>query len=199
MHAIQTGDDHCLCPFCRVPAPESDREYIERIMKRIDANDAESIYALGCYYRRGGMGFRQNKRKAMKLYLRAGKLGCMAAYCNVGYAYEIGECVESDMDKAKYYYELAAMGGHVKTRCNLGKIEMRAGNMKRAVKHFMISAGAGDDDSLKKIRECYLNGHATKDDFEKALRTHKESKDEMKSEQREAAAADRSRNCLLAL
>ena len=34
-----------------------------------------------------------------------------------------------------------------------------------------------------------MHGHATKDDFEKALRTHKDAKDEMKSEQREAAAA----------
>ena len=30
---------------------------------------------------------------------------------------------------------------------------------------------------------------ATKDDFEKALRAHKEASDEMKSDQREAAAA----------
>jgi hypothetical protein len=34
-----------------------------------------------------------------------------------------------------------------------------------------------------------MNGHATKDDFEKALHTHKDAKDEMESEQREAAAA----------
>jgi hypothetical protein len=53
----------------------------------------------------------------------------------------------------------------------------------------MIAAGAGHDESLKKVRECYLSGHATKDDFEKALRAHKEAADEMKSVQREAAAA----------
>jgi hypothetical protein len=53
----------------------------------------------------------------------------------------------------------------------------------------MISARAGLDESLKEIRNCFVNGHATKDEFEKALRAHKESKDEMKSDQREAAAA----------
>ena len=53
----------------------------------------------------------------------------------------------------------------------------------------MISAGAGCDDSLKLIQQCFLSGHASKDDFEKALRSHKEAKDEVKSEQREAAAA----------
>ena len=53
----------------------------------------------------------------------------------------------------------------------------------------MIAARAGYDDSLKGIRVCYLNGHVTKDDFGKALRAHKEAKDEMKSDQREAVAA----------
>ena len=60
--------------------------------------------------------------------------------------------------------------------------------MKTAVKHWMISAAAGWDESLNFIQKGYLNGRATKDDFEKALRAHQASKDEMKSEQREAAA-----------
>ena len=34
-----------------------------------------------------------------------------------------------------------------------------------------------------------MNGHATKADFEKALRAHKEAKDEVKSDQRDKAAA----------
>ena len=58
----------------------------------------------------------------------------------------------------------------------------------------MMSAAAGCDNSLKAIREAFLSGHATKYEFEKALRAHKESKDEMKSDQREAAAAARSEN-----
>ena len=53
----------------------------------------------------------------------------------------------------------------------------------------MISAGAGHDKSLKKIRECFVRVFATKDDFEKALRAHKDSTDEMKSDKRETAAA----------
>ena len=56
------------------------------------------------------------------------------------------------------------------------------------MKHWMIAAGAGLDESLTAIRVCYLDdGHATKDDFEKALRAHQASTDEMKSDQREAA------------
>ena len=37
------------------------------------------------------------------------------------------------------------MGGNVTARHNLGMLEESAGNMDRAVKHFMISAGAGHD------------------------------------------------------
>ena len=80
------------------------------------------------------------------------------------------------------------MRGDVNARHNLGVKEAYAGNMNRAMKHFMISAGAGWDESLKAVRQGYMDGHATKDDFEKALRAHKEAKDEMKSDQRDAAA-----------
>ena len=97
--------------------------------------------------------------------------------------------MERDLKKATYYSELAAMGGEVMARHNLGTDEAYAGNMNRAMKHFMIAAGAGYDDSLKAIRECFMSGIATKDDFEKALRAHKEAADEMKSDQRDAAAA----------
>ena len=36
-----------------------------------------------------------------------------------------------------------------------------------------------------------MDGHATKDDFEKALHAHNEANDEMRSGQREAAVAAR--------
>ena len=87
-----------------------------------------------------------------------------------------------DLQKAKYYYELAATGGNVKGRYNLGKLEKRAGNVDSAVKHWMISAAAGDDNSMKAIHDGY-----TYDDIEKAWHAHKKARNEMKSEQRDAA------------
>ena len=76
------------------------------------------------------------------------------------------------------------MKGDVGARHNLGIDEYEAGNTNRAMKHWMISAGAGLDESVKAIRECFLGGHTTKDDFEKALRSHKEANDEMTSGER---------------
>ena len=190
MDAVEKGDEDIPCPFCRTPVPKSDAEYIKRIMKRVEANDPVAVYNLGCNYYNGRMSLQQNKRKAMKLWFRAGELGHDGANFNLGISYDFGEGAEKDEKKAKYHYELAAMGGYVKARHNLGILEQELGNMERAVKHWMIAAMAGYDNSLNAIRQCYLEGHATKDDFEKALRAHKHATDEMKSDHREAAAAD---------
>jgi TPR repeat protein len=86
------------------------------------------------------------------------------------------------------------MGGLVEARHNLGIFEVSAGNMDKAIKHYMFSAEAGVDESLTNIRKHFLSGDITKDDFEKALRSHKEAKDEMKSDQRDTAAALYGRN-----
>ncbi|KAL7533922.1 hypothetical protein ACHAXR_005529 [Thalassiosira sp. AJA248-18] len=90
-------------------------------------------------------------------------------------------------EESQIYWERAAMGGHVMARYNLGIVEGEACNVNRAMKHFMISAKCGCDNSLKKIHNGFSDGHVTKDDFENALRAHKESIDEMQSDLRDEA------------
>ena len=60
--------------------------------------------------------------KALELWRRAAELGDYMAQCNIGYAYHLGEGVEVDKEKAKHYYELAAIGGSVSARDNLGSV-----------------------------------------------------------------------------
>jgi TPR repeat protein len=188
IHAAFMADNRKLCPFCRTPGTTSDGEYMDRLNKRVEGDDAVAIHLLGSSYDDGANGLQQDHEKAVELWLRSGELGYAGSYFNIGNSYYTGRGVESDVKKAVHYWELAAMGGHVIARHNLGCIEENAGNKDRAVKHYMIAAGAGDDDSLEQIRQCFLNGQATKDDFEKALRAHKEAKDKVKSDQREAVA-----------
>ena len=176
------------CPFCRTPAPTS-IERIERYKKRAELGDAEAIFHLGYNYRDGDDGFPQDDDKAFELFVRAGDLGSAEAYNNVGYAYSNGRGVQIDKKKAKYYYELAAIGGNEVARYNLGVVEEKAGNMNRALKHYMITARDGDSDALKKIQELYTNGHATKEDYATALRAYQAYLVEIKSTQRDAAAA----------
>jgi len=83
------------------------------------------------------------------------------------------------------------MRGDETARCNLGIDEAKAGNIDRTLKHFMIALRGGYADSLKQIKQFYTDGHATKDDYSKALRLYQDYLSETKSKQRdEAAAAD---------
>ena len=55
----------------------------------------------------------------------------------------------------------------------------------------MIAAGCGYTDSLELIKKMFMKGHATKDDYAKALQVYQAYLIEIKSAQRdEAAAAD---------
>ena len=131
--------DNKKCPFCRTPKSKSEEEAIERIKKRKEAGDAYATYDLGCCYRDGDDGYPQDYTKAIELWHRAGKLGYSFAYNNIGCAYEHGQGAKLDEKKATHYYELAAMGGNVNARYNLGNLEGRAGNMDRALKHYLIA------------------------------------------------------------
>ena len=69
--------------------------------------------------------------------------------------------------------------------------DLRADNMTRALKHYMIAVEGGKDNALKAIQKLYSNGHATKDDYAQALRAYQAYLSEIKSTQRDKAAAAR--------
>ena len=122
------------------------------------------------------------------MFLKAGELGCATGYFNLGTNYDNGRGVEIDKKKAMYYYELAAMNGHVMARHNLGMTEGRAGNIQRAMKHLIIAARAGDKLSLDAVKKGYMYGSVTKEEYANTLRGYQQSQDEMKSEARDRAA-----------
>ncbi len=176
------------CPYCRTPHA-SIAENKKRVEKRAHAGDSIAIYNLGYYYSEGIYGYPQDYTKALELYYRAAELGYAEAYCNIGYAYDHGEGVEKDEKKANHYYELAAIKGNADARYNLATTEKKAGNMNRALKHYMIAVASGDSVALKQIKRLYSKGHATKEDYSKALRSYQEFLSEIKSSQRDEAAA----------
>jgi len=182
--------DNEKCPFCRTLFPKSNEDNVERLKLRVEAGDPQAMYAVGLYYREGMGGFPQDFTKALDLWHRAGELGDAEAYSIIGGAYELGQGVEVGTKKAKHFYELAAKGGCKVARANLGNMEEEAGNMKRALKHYMIAATAhGDDDSLNSIKRLHTDGHATKEDYMKALKLYQQYLGEIRSRQRDEAAA----------
>eukprot|EP00979_Chaetoceros_neogracilis_P001702 scaffold305_cov267-Chaetoceros_neogracile.AAC.19 len=192
VHSVTaSATDKNKCVFCRTEASSSDEEHIERMKKRVEANDARSMFHLGSYYRHGGVGLRQDHAKALELYRKSAKLGYHIAHHNLSLSYLNGVIVEKDTRKATYYKQLGAMAGNVKARYNLGCDECNVGNMDRAYKHWMISANDGFDLSMKSVQEGYKSGFVTKDDYAKTIRAYGNSIDEMKSNDRERAAAFR--------
>jgi len=181
--------DNEKCAFCRTPDPTSEEEMVERYKIRVEANDPKAMFKLGVWYSEGIYGYSLDHKKALELYYRAADLGYAEAYCNIGYAYSNGEGVEVDEEKAEHYYELAAMGGNERARHNLGYTGGHAGNFDRALKHYMIAVRGGNAPSLKQIKLLYTNGLATKDDYTKALQLYQAYLGEIKSQQRDEAAA----------
>ena len=179
------------CPFCRVPAPKSDEEVNERTLKLVEAKDANAMYNIGCCYFRGDRGFPRNYNKAIELYIRAAELGYAPAYNNLGACYGNGEGVEVDKKKAIHYWEKAAMLGPADARYNLGVFEVQADNTERAKKHWMIAAKDGDSMSLAAIQSLHSAGLVTKEEYTTSLCAYQTYLNEVKSVQRDEAAATR--------
>ena len=190
IYAVQKRDAASgLCPFCRTPPLDSDAEMIKRYEKRMNLNDYWAIRNIASFYSSGERGLPQNHVKALKLWQQAAKLGHTNAYYNIGMAYVKGNGVIENGKEAIHYLELAAVGGDAVARCFLGVYEEEAGNMDRALKHFRISVAGGVHGSLGKVQELYVAGQATKDDYAKALRSYQAYLDEIRTDQRDEAAA----------
>ena len=155
----------------------------------MDKGNAEAYYFLGCNYVQGEYGMPQDSNKANELWLKAGELGCADGYYNLGNSYRTGRGVGMDKKKASHYYELAIMGGCVKARNSLGCMEFQEGNTERAKKHWIIAAKAGNKLSLNSVKEGYMSGDVTKDEYASTLRSYQKSQDEAKSDMRDKAGA----------
>ena len=177
------------CPFCRSPLPKMSQtgQVVAMIQKRVDAGDPMAIFHLGNNYRLGYHGVEKNVTRAVELWERAADLGSKGAHYNLGCLYDIGTDVEKDIAKAIRHYEAAAMCGFVFARHNLGREEYKAGNCDLALKHWMISAKLGHQDSLHEVKTSFMKGLATKADYASALRGYQNAIDEMSSSDRDEA------------
>ena len=174
--------ENFLCPFCRLPAPETEEERDKRRMKRIEKNDPVAICQEGMIqYKKG------EYIKAFEYYTKAAALGNVEAHYRLSILYHLGHGVEKDEEKEIFHLEEAAIVGHPFARYVLGWHEYNNGNPDRAVKHFIIAAAQGEDGSIKTLMEAFKEGIVEKDDLASALRAHQAAVDTMKSPQRMAA------------
>jgi TPR repeat protein len=153
-------------------------------MKRVKANDPAAISCMG------GRRYQQEDYETAFEYLtKAAELGDANAHLKLGCMYYMGEGVEKDEKRGMYYFEKAAIGGHPQARHHLAIIEGVNGNIEREVKHFVIAANLGEEESMKALWGHFSAGRITKEELESTLRTHKAAIDATKSAQRDTGEA----------
>jgi len=171
------------CPFCRQPVPKTVEEMNRNEMKRVKANDPVAIFGMGFKLEDKG-----DNESAFKYYTKAAELGHVSAHFQLSVMYREGRGVETDEERELYHLEEAAIAGNPFARYNLAMREERKNRIDRAVKHLIIAANLGYDDSIPRLKECYTAGVVSKEDFATALRAHQAAVDATKSPQREEAA-----------
>ena len=175
------------CPFCRTPLPADDASMLAMVQKRAEKGDAEAINFLGQKHYLGSLGLAKDVPRAIKLWTEAAELGSIDAHYALGQTYYTGDGTEEDKPRGIHHLQQAAIQGHVQCRHNLGVADYDHGNYELAVRHWMISAKMGDEESLNAIKEMFKHGHATKEQYAEALLGYRDAAEEMKSPQREEA------------
>ena len=179
------------CPFCRseYSSGEANIHLTNLTMRRAEANDLVALHEIGKLSADEG-----NFDHALECFTKAVAIGnYVGAHYQLSKMYRFGHGVEKNEKKEVYHLEEAAIGGDAIARNNLGCIEERNGRLDRAVKHWIIAANMGLDQSLENVKMAYRKGLVSKGDLASALRAHKAAVDATKSPQREEAEAARKR------
>ncbi len=183
-----------VCPFCREPNPTCFAEEHLQIEARCQQNDHSAFTQMGEIYRWGKYGIAKDDLKALDYFIRAVELGSPIACVSIGMSYEKGNGgLAVDKERAALYYRVGALRGNIAARHNIGCSEYKdLGNHEIAIRHWKISAEAGDQDSLNALRKIYnADGNTPGKEFiskgylDFAYRACHDAQEEVKSEERE--------------
>ena len=180
-HIVPFLPEMMACPFCRT-ATKSTKQTDKQLMKRAKANDPAALCLLGGKYNDKGY-----YSRAFECFTKAAELGEMPAHYELSSLYHFGQFVEKDEVKSVHHREEAAIGGHPGARYSLGAYESSNENFERAVKHWIIAATQGFDDSMEMVMVAFRRGLISKEDLASVLRAHKAAVDATRSPQRQAA------------
>ncbi|KAL7553068.1 hypothetical protein ACHAWF_016314, partial [Thalassiosira exigua] len=167
------------CPFCRKPINE--KLNIGNLERRVASGDASATEHLGTLYLDGDE-VAWDEQKGLELNHRAADLGSAQACDYLSHLYFVGDCgLEKNDAIGRYYLEQAARKGHTESQHRLAYIMLQEGNGVQARKHFLSSAKAGHEDSLKAVRDMTRVGATSKDEYLDALRAFQEVREREKS------------------
>ena len=171
------------CPFCREAVPKTEEEFNKQWTKRIEANDPVAMQEMGTKRHKEG-----DYKAAIEYFTGAAASGDAEAHFQLSLLYQNGQGVEKDKKKELHHLTEAAIAGHPTARYNLGCLEGMNGKADRGVKHYIIAAKLGHDDSLASLTKACKVGFVSKKDYAAALRGHQAAIEATKSPQREVAA-----------
>jgi TPR repeat protein len=162
------------CPLCRTPVSESEAEGLRRLQKQVDKGNAEAQIMLGGMYRDGGMGLKQNFKRAVQLFELAAAQGHAEAQQKLGLCYARGQGVEIDRKTAVQWWRRAAEHGYAGGQCNLGFASFHGmgapQSYEEAARWFGLAAAQGMADALFNLGVCHENGQGVPQDDHEALR-----------------------------
>lgn len=111
-----------MCLFDGIGCTVNHSAYFDCVSKLAKLKDARGINCLGyAYY--GGYGTKKNRKKELKCYEKAAKMGYAIAYYNLAqYYYSNPKKTKNSVKLMMKYYRLAAEMGYVKAQFALGAI-----------------------------------------------------------------------------
>ena len=181
------------CPFCREPVPTSNEERVRRLQARCQQKDRVAIVSMGNLYRSGAPDIPKDDLKALDCLIQAIELGSPAACVHIANRYEKGDGVAVDKERAAKFERIGALRGSLSARHNIGCTEYYGlGNHEVGIRHWKISAEAGDQMSLNCLRDIF-NGDGkwpgkefiSKEEMDTVYRSGYDAQMEIKTEERE--------------
>lgn len=116
-----------------------------------------------------GRGVAQDKKEAVKWYVRSAKNGFAFAQHNVALMYEQGQFVEKNLKKAAAWHTRAAKQGFEKSRLALQRLQKTTAEIPRTLEQTVLAAQAGDADAQYELAEIYRFGKGVEVDIQSSL------------------------------
>lgn len=174
------------CAFCRASQLTGDDEEVHSYKEKARKGDAVSAYKLATLYTHGNRGVQIDEPKALELYQFAADLGNRDAMMRLAIIYQSGYLGEDkNKIKAKEYANKAIKRGKFTAHAFLAVSALEDRQIEVATRHWCLAAEAGEVGSMEQLWDQFYRGEVSKDLLERTLRRHKETLDEMDSEERE--------------
>mmetsp|Transcript_21535 Transcript_21535/g.46832 ORF Transcript_21535/g.46832 Transcript_21535/m.46832 type:complete len:285 (-) Transcript_21535:135-989(-) len=179
--SLETMDTSC--PFCRKKKSKEDNSFKQQ-MKLAKTGRPKAMYNVAGYYFRGERGVKKDITEALKWYHGALEAGSAeAGMALAGYS----QMVEYDLTKACSYYQKASELGLPLAFGMLGNNLLTKGDIENSFLNYRKAAICGESENyvFNALRDGFMNGYITKEEYALTLRENQAARNEMSSKWRD--------------